>query len=402
METIAVIIATDVAKRETPTVDVNYEVCGKPLIYWKIRQAQHAKNVGSVHVVSDSPEILKLADRFGVVPIKKKLDVQLDQISKSELIQQDIEKVLKAINASPEAIVYMKASAPLFLPADIDNAIEAFVSKKADCLVTVTRILNENIWERNNKDIICTVNFESIEDSIWDTKKRQLFQETGSFYLINTEFFQQARSIFSGKTAFYEIPYWKSLDAANEDHIEFCKYLFEKKGLPEKIDPMIHRSFSAKEIELVVYDFDGVMTDNRAVVRQDGLEAVIVNRGDGLGIGMLKKLGIPQIILSTETNPVVTTRANKLAIEAISGCKNKKEALKAYCKEKSIALKKTLFVGNDLNDYEVMQSVGFPIAPNDAHFQIKNIACYVTSAKGGEGVIRELADRFQGDEIEKG
>ncbi len=79
--------------------------------------------------------------------------------------------------------------------------------------------------------------------------------------------------------------------------------------------------------------FDGVMTDNRVIVFQDGTEAVIVNRADGLGVDRFRGLGIPQLILSTETNPVVKARAAKLCIEVIASCKDKKCFRKLLCSE---------------------------------------------------------------------
>ncbi len=149
---------------------------------------------------------------------------------------------------------------------------------------------------------------------------------------------------------------------------------------------------SVNDIQLIVYDFDGVMTDNRVVVFHDGTEAVVVNRADGLGVERLHASGIPQLILSTETNPVVKTRAAKLGLETITSCKDKKNALKKYCEQNDYDLKKVVYVGNDLNDLEVMKIVGFPIAPADAHQKIKAIAKLITKSKGGEGVIRELSD----------
>lgn len=145
-------------------------------------------------------------------------------------------------------------------------------------------------------------------------------------------------------------------------------------------------------IELIVYDFDGVMTDNRAIIFQDGTEAVIVNRADGLGIDHLRTLDIAQLILSTETNPVVKARASKLRVEAIIGCGDKKKALLNYCKQNNCNLENTVYLGNDLNDLEVMKVVGFPIATADAHSDIKTVAKFITKSKGGEGVVRELAE----------
>jgi len=145
-------------------------------------------------------------------------------------------------------------------------------------------------------------------------------------------------------------------------------------------------------IDLIVYDFDGVMTDNRAIVLQDGTEAVIVNRADGLGVDFLRNQGIPQMILSTESNPVVQARANKLKLDVVHNCSDKKEALLKIAEENGHDLSKVIFVGNDLNDLEAMKIVGYPIAPADAHPEIIAIARFITKAKGGEGVVRELAE----------
>jgi|ETNmetMinimDraft_32_1059908.scaffolds.fasta_scaffold115068_2 N-acylneuraminate cytidylyltransferase/3-deoxy-D-manno-octulosonate 8-phosphate phosphatase (KDO 8-P phosphatase) len=146
------------------------------------------------------------------------------------------------------------------------------------------------------------------------------------------------------------------------------------------------------DIKLVVYDFDGVMTDNRVFVNQDGIESVVCNRGDGLGVSMVKGMLIPQIILSTETNDVVLQRAKKLGIPAIHGSGDKLQSLSSYCLEKEIRLADVLYVGNDLNDFEVMGQVGLPVCPADAHEKIRKLSSYVTTARGGEGVVRELAE----------
>lgn len=155
-------------------------------------------------------------------------------------------------------------------------------------------------------------------------------------------------------------------------------------------------SVRAKEIDLIVYDFDGVMTDNRVIVFQDGTEAVVVNRADGLGVDYFRSLGIPQLILTTETNPVVKARAAKLHLRVIAACKDKKIALENYCAQKGYDLKRVMYIGNDLNDLEVMMIVGFPVAPADAHLEIKKIAKLTTAAKGGGGVIKDLSDYVDG------
>lgn len=144
--------------------------------------------------------------------------------------------------------------------------------------------------------------------------------------------------------------------------------------------------------ELIVYDFDGVMTDNRVLIDECGNESVVVHRGDGYGVRMIKdKLGIPQIILSTEENPVVMRRAEKLKIPVIHNAGDcKAEILKRYVSEHGFALEQTMYIGNDLNDYDAMMLCGYRCCPADAEQEIPIIADYVFMSRGGCGVIREL------------
>jgi 3-deoxy-D-manno-octulosonate 8-phosphate phosphatase (KDO 8-P phosphatase) len=149
-----------------------------------------------------------------------------------------------------------------------------------------------------------------------------------------------------------------------------------------------------QDIKLVAYDFDGVMTDNRVMIDSEGKEYVFVNRADGLAVSIFKSMGIKQVIISSEKNPLVLKRAQKLNIECISNVSDKKRCLQKYLKTSGIDRKKVIFVGNDINDLDVMNYVGYPIAPCDADQNIKNIARFITKAKGGRGVVREILGMF--------
>ena len=147
----------------------------------------------------------------------------------------------------------------------------------------------------------------------------------------------------------------------------------------------------AKDLDLIVYDFDGVMTDNRVLVDQNGREAVFCSRADGLGVGMIRDLGVAQMILSTEANPVVSARAAKLNLPVVQGCADKAQALSRLMHERNLDPARVLFLGNDVNDLAAMLLVGWPAAPADAAPEILEMARYVTRAVGGKGVVRELA-----------
>lgn len=145
-------------------------------------------------------------------------------------------------------------------------------------------------------------------------------------------------------------------------------------------------------IGLIVFDFDGVFTDNIVYTAQDGTELVACDRADGLGIDRLRSLGIPMIILSTETNPVVTARAGKLNLPVEQGCGDKAKWLKKHMDEAGLDPASIVYVGNDVNDLEAMHLAGFTVTPADAHPEVRKFASLVLSRNGGRGAVRELSD----------
>lgn len=147
-------------------------------------------------------------------------------------------------------------------------------------------------------------------------------------------------------------------------------------------------------ISALFYDFDGVMTDNHVFVDQNGIESVLVHRGDGYAIARIREMSIPQIIVSTEKNPVVAVRAKKLQIPVICGAENKGSVIKKYAADKDIDLEKAVFIGNDLNDLSAFDVCGFKAAPADAEKEILEIADWISTRKGGDGVIRELYEEL--------
>ena len=146
------------------------------------------------------------------------------------------------------------------------------------------------------------------------------------------------------------------------------------------------------DIDLFVFDFDGVLTDNIVHIDNNGNEMVSCSRADGLAFDVLRKLDKPCQILSTENNTVVSARANKLGISVLQGVKNKEKALRNLVKRKRYKLSNILYVGNDLNDYNSMRISGFSVCPADSHPEIKKISNFILKTKGGKGVVRELLE----------
>jgi len=149
----------------------------------------------------------------------------------------------------------------------------------------------------------------------------------------------------------------------------------------------------SKKIEIIFYDFDGVMTDNRVLINSAGVECVWVHRGDGLAVAEIAAHGVRQYILSSERDPVVQRRAEKLGIPAELGVRDKAEMVRTLAHYAGVPLGASCaFVGNDVNDLSAMRIVGLAICPSDADIRVVKVAQLVLSRPGGHGVIRELLD----------
>lgn len=150
-----------------------------------------------------------------------------------------------------------------------------------------------------------------------------------------------------------------------------------------------------RRIRLVVFDFDGVFTDNTVYVSEEGIESVRCWRSDGLGLRHLERLKIATMILSTEENVVVTARSRKLKIRCVQGCSDKRVKLAELVAEEGLTPEEVTFVGNDINDLGALRLVGLPIVVADSHPDVIHAGRYRTRTPGGYGAVREICDLFK-------
>lgn len=145
-------------------------------------------------------------------------------------------------------------------------------------------------------------------------------------------------------------------------------------------------------IDAVVFDFDGVLTDNRVAIDQDGRESATASRGDGMGIGRLKKTGVPLLVISKEPVPIVVHRCKKLGLECLHGIDDKLPLLRKWLDQRGLALDRTVYVGNDINDLECLAAAGCGVVPADAHPEAMAVADLMLNLPGGHGAVRQLCD----------
>jgi N-acylneuraminate cytidylyltransferase len=152
------------------------------------------------------------------------------------------------------------------------------------------------------------------------------------------------------------------------------------------------KSILPKKIHAIIFDFDGVFTDNKVIVDEDGKESVICNRSDGLGISAIKKYDLSLLVLSKEKNSVVQKRCEKLGLQCFQGIDDKKTFLTTWLEKKGINPNNVIYVGNDVNDIECLRYVGCGVAVADAHEEVKKKSKIILKNKGGQGAVRELCE----------
>ena len=155
---------------------------------------------------------------------------------------------------------------------------------------------------------------------------------------------------------------------------------------------MTHNADKLGSIEAIAFDFDGVFTDNRVFVMQNGEEAVVCDRSDGLGISLLRKSGVPLVIISTESNAVVSARAGKLKLDVQQGIDDKLPALEKWASRNGLSVSQVAFVGNDINDIECLRASGLGVVVADAYPIAVEAADLILTKNGGHGAVREFAD----------
>lgn len=148
----------------------------------------------------------------------------------------------------------------------------------------------------------------------------------------------------------------------------------------------------AQRIKMVVFDFDGVFTDNRVLVLEDGREGVFCCRGDGLGLKRLNDLGVITLAISMEVNPVISVRCRKLNLACIQNCNNKLKTLEDEAKKYRISLEEIAYLGNDVNDLGCLQKVGLPACVPEAHKDVFKACRYITKFPAGYGAVRDFCD----------
>lgn len=360
-------------------------VGGVPLVARAVDAARRSPAVDRVVVTTDDADIVAVAAEWGAEVIERPADLSGDEASSESALLHALD-ALDARKVDVGVVAFLQATSPFIDVDALTSAVQLVRSRRRDSVFSAVETYGF-LWEKGAGDAAEPVNHEiDVRPRRQDREPHYL--ETGGFYVMRAIGFQAARHRFFGSVGIAEVAPRTAIEIDTTDELELAR----------RLAPLIDRdargdSESAILVDAVVTDFDGVHTDDTVRVDEHGVESVTVSRSDGMGVALLRAAGIPFLILSTEANPVVAARARKLGVEARQGLDDKATALREWAAERGIALSRIAYLGNDVNDLACLELVGWPVAVPDAHPRVLSAARTVLDRPGGDGAVRDLAER---------
>jgi YrbI family 3-deoxy-D-manno-octulosonate 8-phosphate phosphatase len=352
-------------------------VGGIPLVARAITSALAATGVDLVVVSTDDAEIATVAREWGAQVVVRPASLSGDTASSESAMLHAMDD-LEARGIELGIVVLVQATSPFIDPADLDRAIERVASGELD--VGFSAIASWGFLWRAGATGLIGVNHD-LRSRPRRQDRDQEYLETGAFYVMDALGFREAGHRFFGTVGCVEVRETGALEIDTEEQLAMASSLAPLAGGSVPID-----------VDAVVTDFDGVHTDDTVLIGADGQELVTVSRSDGMGVALLRQAGVPVLILSTETNPVVAARARKLQVEVLQAQTDKAAALTHWATRNEIGLDRIAYLGNDVNDLGCFELVGWPVAVRQAHPRLLTAARLVLGGSGGRGAVRELAD----------
>lgn len=353
--------------------------CGVPLLARTIRAAKAAASVDRVVVSTDSESYAALARGEGAEVVIRPPELSADEASSESALLH----ALQETKAEPRWIVFLQCTSPFTRAEDVDRLVGAAEAAGADSGLTAVAS-HSFVWRNAGDGGVTGVNHDKSVRLRRQDRDAE-FVENGAVYVMDGKGFARHRHRFFGKTVLSEMPEWTRLEIDSANDWAAAEAVFRARMSPSA-------GTLPEHVALVVFDFDGVMTDNRVLVDQDGKESVFCDRGDGMGVDRLLAAGVPALILSKERNPVVEARAAKLKLPVAQSVDRKSDFLSMWCREKGIDPGQVVYVGNDLNDLECFDLVGCSVAVADAVPEVLERADLVLSRPGGRGAVREICE----------
>lgn len=371
---------------------------GHPLIAYSIAAARQAETVTRVVVSTDDDEIAAVAREYGAeVPFLRPPELAQDDTTDLPVFQHALRWLADHEGYHPEVVVQLRPTSPVRPPGLVDAAVRLLLAHPEADSVRGVVPAGQNpfkMWridpERGCLQPLLTLPGVPEPYNAPRQSLPPVFWQTGHIDAIRARTILEKNSM-SGTVILplrIDPRYTVDIDTPTDwQRAEWLVYF----GDLTMVQPYPRRPLPA-QVDLVIFDFDGVMTDNRVWVDGEGHEFVAAYRSDSIGIQALMRAGIQALVLSAETNPVVEARCRKIGLPFLQGVKDKAPALRQLLAERGLNPQRVIYMGNDTNDLPCFPLVGCAVAPADAQPEVLRAADLILTRRGGHGAVRELCD----------
>ena len=381
----------------------NIRLLGRhPLIAYSVASCLAARAIDRVIVSTDNQEIADVARSYGAeAPFLRPAELSTDLSPDLPLFVHALEWLKQNEGYEPSMIVQVRPTTPFRPQGLLDQSVRLLQSDtRADSVRGVTRPSQNpyKMWTCDN-DAYLSPLVPSEHEEPYNMPRQLLPQavwQTGHVEVIRRETILDKKSLTGDRIKSVMVDSAFVVDIDRLEDLQYAEYMLGKNNLDFDMPtlsgtPAVSVSIP-DSVRLTVLDFDGVLTDDRVFVDQDGTESVVCSRRDGQGLEMLAAAGMEIIVISKERNPVVARRCEKLRIKCWQGVDDKLTLLQKLLAERKVDAKETVYVGNDVGDLACMRHVGFSFAPSDAHPDALSEAGLVLSYPGGRGAVREVCE----------
>lgn len=356
------------------------ELAGRPLVYWTAKAASDCSVIDRVYIATDSAQIRETVENFGL----EKVEV-VGRSSESASDTASTEEAMLEFAATYEFdnIILIQATSPLLTSKDLEGGFLLFSQPSTDSVLSVVRQKRFQ-WALDENSLAKPVNYD-----VFHRPRRQEFGgflvENGAFYITSKQELLQSHNRVSGNIRVYEMD-----ESAYFEIDEPNDWAIIEKQLENRMK-RVDRSMT--EIKLFLTDCDGCLTDGGMYYSENGDELKKFNTLDGMGFRLLKERGILTGVITGETRKLNHRRVQKLELDIYKeGILDKLSIVKELCEQYKLELKNVAYIGDDINDLEVVKEVGFGCSVANGIEEVKKAAKYVTHRMGGQGAVREVID----------
>ena len=367
-------------------------MCKKPLVYWTVAAACKCKDIDIVYVATDSEHIKTAIESFKMEEsfFQKVQVIGRSAESASDTASTEFAMLEFAQQHTFDNIVLIQATSPLLTEQDLEGGFALYYGENTDSVISVVRQKRFH-WKVDADGVAAPTNYD-----VFKRPRRQEFDgylvENGAFYITSRKGLLESSNRVSGIIRAYEMSEDTFFEIDEpQDWIIIENML--KRRLAEK-------KTTGKRIKLFLTDCDGCLTDGGMYYSENGDELKKFCTQDGLGFQLLREQGILCGIVTGENTELVRRRAEKLKLDILEmGVKNKLEVVKAICEQYQVELDEVAYIGDDINDLEVLKVVGFSASVPNAIEAVKQNVDYITEHYGGSGAVREVADCILKDSL---